>query len=261
MGPAIFSALVDGGHEYGKIHTTSLDVKVALENDPVWVCPNCRRPHLHQSAGICTYCHEKLNDQSDRTCEYLWKRNYLAQAAADGRKPLRLHCEELTAQTDNQAERQRHFRGWVVPLNCDGQERTFIKKVDEIDVLSVTTTMEVGVDIGNLGAVMLANMPPMRFNYQQRVGRAGRRGQAFAMVLTLCRSRSHDEFYFANPEKITGDAPPIPFLTMDQSRIVRRLLTKECLRRAFRDAEIKWWHGPTSPPDSHALCPVGYADV
>ena len=97
---------------------------------------------------------------------------------------------------------------------------------------------------------MLANMPPMRFNYQQRVGRAGRRGQAFAVVLTLCRGRSHDEHYFSNPERITGDAPPVPFLTMQQMRIIERLLAKECLRRAFLHAGMTSWHTPNHP-DSH----------
>lgn len=247
-GSAIFSALRAGGHQNGIINTGSLDIKVAIPEDPVWICPSCRRPHLHYSAGICVNCYAQLPEGSEDTCGGLWQRNYLASAAAGGRLPLRLHCEELTAQTDDQAERQRHFRGMVV--NLAGQGRDFIKEVDEIDVLSVTTTLEVGVDIGNLLAVMLANMPPMRFNYQQRVGRAGRRGQAFAAVLTLCRGRSHDEFYFANPARITGDPPPIPFLTMNQPKIVQRLLTKECLRRAFRDAGVRWWNSP-NPPDSH----------
>ncbi|PXF58925.1 MAG: DEAD/DEAH box helicase [Candidatus Methanogaster sp.] len=251
-GSAIFSALRAGGHQNGKIYTSRLDVKAALSNDHVWICPTCRRPHLHYSAGICTNsnCYAQLPEHPNNVCSDLWQNNYLAYAASEEKRlPLRLHCEELTAQTDDQAKRQRHFRDIFVDLI--GQEEVLIEKVDKIDVLSVTTTLEVGVDIGDLQAVMLANMPPMRFNYQQRVGRAGRRGQAFATVLTLCRGRSHDEFYFANPEQITGGAPPVPFLTMKQERIVQRLLAKECLRRAFRNAGVRWWHCPTTPPDSH----------
>ena len=109
-----------------------------------------------------------------------------------------------------------------------------------VDVLSVTTTMEVGVDIGALEAVFQANMPPQRFNYQQRVGRAGRRGQPFCIVLTVCRSRSHDLHYFRNPQAITGDPPPPPFLTSDLAVIGRRLLRKAWLSEAFRRLRVGW---------------------
>jgi rubrerythrin len=250
LGNAVFQALREAGHTNAIIIIRHLEIKVALATDPVWNCPVCGRSHLHKSAGTCTNCLAELPDTPSQTCVQIWKINHLANAAAEGREPIRIHCEELTAQTDDQLERQRHFRGMII--NLPGSDRQFRRRVDEIDVLSVTTTMEVGVDIGNLQAVMLANMPPMRFNYQQRVGRAGRRGQAFAAVLTLCRGRSHDEHYFSMPGRITGEEPPVPFLTMSQDRIVQRLLAKECLRRAFRHAGVRWWDGPENPPDSHA---------
>jgi ATP-dependent helicase YprA (DUF1998 family) len=91
---------------------------------------------------------------------------------------FRLNCAELTGQTDKllARDRQRLFQNITV-----GAEQQL---TDDIDLLSVTTTMEAGVDIGSLLAVMMANMPPMRFNYQQRVGRAGRRkrGPRFALA-------------------------------------------------------------------------------
>lgn len=255
LGNSIFSALQASGHDHASIDTISLELKVAMGSDPVWICPNCRRQHLHKSAGICTNCHEELNEEPECTCEKLWNLNYLARVSKDDRIPLRLHCEELTAQTDNQAERQRLFRDIIVDI--EGQERNLIDQVDKIDVLSVTTTMEVGVDIGNLTAVMLANMPPMRFNYQQRVGRAGRRGQPFAVALTLCRGRSHDAFYYENPSKITSEKPPVPFLSMNREKIVQRLLAKECLRRAFKDAGVGWWDSPAQT-DSHGEFGLAY---
>jgi DEAD/DEAH box helicase domain-containing protein len=246
---ALWTAICDyGNHSYLKVNPLHLWIKVSSPDSPVWQCKSCSRPHLHSAGGICTNCLSILPTEPNGTCADLYAKNYYATEAVNKRQPIRLHCEELTGQTDDQAERQRHFRNIVV--NIGEQKRDFIPVVDTIDILSVTTTMEVGIDIGSLMAVVMANMPPMRFNYQQRAGRAGRRGQAFAISLTLCRGRSHDEFYYRHPEKITGDPPPVPFLSMSQVEIIQRLLAKECLRRAFKYANVYWWESP-KPPDSH----------
>lgn len=246
---AIWQAIcVESQHEYLKIDPRKLWVRIALEDDPVWICASCRRPHLHSAGGVCTRCLGELSPTPDANCAYLHERNYYAKEAFEQRMPTRLHCEELTAQTDDQAERQRLFRNIIVDAG-DSSRRLFAD-VDAIDVLSVTTTMEVGVDIGSLQAVMLANMPPMRFNYQQRVGRAGRRGQAFAVVITLCRGRSHDEHYYNFPDKITGDKPPVPFLSLSREEIAERLMAKQCLRLAFYSAGVRSSDSPV-PPDSH----------
>jgi DEAD/DEAH box helicase domain-containing protein len=249
LGSAVFETLHGSGilDSQRGIMIERLFVNVSDENTKIWKGTLVNRPHLHSSGGVCTFAGTTRDDitqtslhLSNENCKFLWENNYLAyNAITNKRKPIRLHCEELTGQTDDQFERQRHFRNII--LKKEGN-----REVKTIDLLSVTTTLEVGVDIGALQAVMLGNMPPQRFNYQQRVGRAGRRGQPYSVILTFCRGRSHDEFYFANPGKITNDPPPTPFLTMNQDRIFKRLLAKEIFRKAYRETPIIIANDPKS---------------
>ncbi len=190
-------------------------------------CTRCSRVSANHAVKACTSLHCE-SDSFDAIKEpeddfYRW---------LSGEAAHRLNVEELTGQTkplEEQRRRQRLFKKAFL----DGE----LEAVHGLDILSVTTTMEVGVDIGSLELVMMANMPPQRFNYQQRVGRAGRAGQSFSYALTICRGGSHDDFYYANPERITGDTPPQPYLDLSRPEIVKRVAAAETLRRAFASLE------------------------
>jgi Helicase conserved C-terminal domain/DEAD/DEAH box helicase len=220
------------GHHNGVIRVGRVYLRVAVQTDPYWRCLSCERIHMHRGVGICTRCYTPLAQQSSGQVSELWTSNFLGRRIVRGQEErvsrFRLRCEELTGQTDNFSDRLRKFKGIFVDAEDKISQRS-----REIDLLSVTTTMEVGIDIGALQTVYQANMPPQRFNYQQRVGRAGRRGQAFSLVVTFCRGRSHDAYYFNHPAAITGDPPPPPFLAVDHDPIPMRLLRKVWLRAAF----------------------------
>jgi hypothetical protein len=204
--------------------------RVVLRRGPGngWVCTNCRRLHLTRGCGYCTRCVAPLPETS---VAMVPDRDYYGWRATTGSGRFRLNCEELTGQTDRIDAQVRQSRFQEVFLESGANPE--MPRADGIDLLSVTTTMEAGVDIGALSAVVLGNMPPTRFNYQQRVGRAGRRGTPVAVALTVCRGRSHDEYYFDQPERITNDPTPQPYLAVDREEIFLRSLRAEILRRAM----------------------------
>ena len=203
---------------------------------PGYRCNQCNAFYLHEAAGICPVCSSdrKRNPPpyplhpSQTTTDF----DYYTYLSEEAGQPFRMNAAELTGQTDKgeRTKRQRWFQDIFINDEID--------RVQGIDLLSVTTTMEAGVDIGSLLAVMMSNMPPRRFNYQQRVGRAGRRSAGVSLAVTFCRGRSHDDFYFQRLENMTGDPPPAPYVDMRSYEIFRRVLIKEILREAFSIARL-----------------------
>ncbi|AFS52276.1 DEAD/DEAH box helicase [Leptospirillum ferriphilum] len=89
-----------------------------------------------------------------------------------------------------------------------------------LPVLFCSPTMELGVDIAQLNAVYLRNVPPTPANYAQRSGRSGRSGQP-SIVITYCSIQSpHDQYFFRNSEKMVAGVVTPPLLDLSNEELI-----------------------------------------
>lgn len=95
-------------------------------------------------------------------------------------------------------------------------------KSGKLNVLSCSTTMEMGVDIGGISVVAMNNVPPHPANYLQRSGRAGRRGETQALSFTICKDNPHERGVFNNPLWPFTTSIEAPYITLNSERIVQR---------------------------------------
>lgn len=118
-----------------------------------------------------------------------------------------------------------------------GIERQFNDR--GINVLVCTPTLELGVDLPDLVALLMRNIPPTPANYAQRAGRAGRRRRV-ALVVSHAGTGPHDSYFFSDPaQMITGLIRP-PVLMLDNEVIVKRHLRSLILEHLETSIPSRW---------------------
>ncbi|MDB4928234.1 MAG: hypothetical protein JWM10_718 [Myxococcaceae bacterium] len=208
-------------------------------------CDRCRatqRPFPGLARCIACGAHRVRVIQPDADPVFRARKDYYRRdaraAMLQRRSPVapvvREHTAQLGAADKSDAyskaeEYELLFQDVDLGVDDRGQPRV------AVDVLSCTTTMEVGIDIGTLSGVALRNMPPARANYQQRAGRAGRRGNTIATVVAFGSADSHDEQYFTYPAEMIRGPVRDPRITLDNADIARRHVTAFVLQRYLHE--------------------------
>ena len=101
------------------------------------------------------------------------------------------------------------------------------------NILSATTTLELGIDIGGLNGVLMSNVPPGKSNYLQRAGRAGRRADGSSIVTTFARPRPFDREVFGRVGDYLAQPLREPMVFLDRERVVLRHLNSFLLNEFF----------------------------
>lgn len=204
---------MNGGHV---LNMNLWELRPGTEDDPLYRCDVCGCEGQYDTGGVCLT--HNCNGTMVRSTfgELLSKDEYYKQLYRDEALPI--DVEEHTAQLDHELAskiQQRFIRG-------------------DVNVLSCTTTFELGVDVGDLRAIFMRNVPPGVANYAQRAGRTGRRAGMPGYAVTFARLRPHDIEYFNHPERIISGDTRAPRCYLENTKIAMRHVFAIALSEFFR---------------------------
>lgn len=210
-------------HTAGGEYQLDIDKLLISTSKASYYCDTCGRTTPFFAGGDCTMprCGGRYRPADETFILGRIAQNHQRHRVLHD-EPMALRVAEHTAQLTN--------------VHGQKYQKDFIE--GRINVLSSSTTFEMGVDVGGLKAVMLRNVPPSASNYIQRAGRAGRRRDGAAFAVTYSRTIPHDQFHFHNPEKIIQGKVPVPLINLGNVRLARRHVNSFLLGEFLRSAEV-----------------------
>ena len=196
-------------------------------NVPLYQCKSCGLLQRHVVANKCTAFRCRgtvLMLDSEERAKLHRENHYLASYEETNHLTLRAREHTASLSTELREEIEREFA-----------ER-------RINLLSCTTTMEMGVDLGDLEAVVNLNVPPSIANYQQRTGRAGRRAQAAPFCVTVARNTNYDQSVFRELKDYLTSSPTTPFINLGNAELFLRhqmsVVLSSFLRHALSNTDV-----------------------
>lgn len=220
--------------DFSKWYIDLTKVKPCFDLNHKWYrCPKCSTVTPYTLKGGCPNCGADIDHpmtEEELHALDFWR---VPAISAISDNPIYvIDTEEHTAQL---SYKDQSNDMWSKTEQYELRFQDMVRKDESpVDILSSTTTMEVGIDIGSLVAVGLRNIPPMRENYQQRAGRAGRRGASLSTIVTYCDNGPHDTYYFQNPEPMLQGDPRRPWIDISSEKLIQRHLSMVALQEFLK---------------------------
>lgn len=224
-----------------------------VESDQAWFCPVTRRLLPRVLSGFTPYVTARLSSDALQCRQFdlpridvpFWREDSGRMIQRSERRQRLIDSAEVKALSEHGAwsEIGTHVITFIDyfqtaehsaqqnPKRLGILEKQFREGV--VNVLSCSTTMEMGVDIGGLSGIAMNNAPPAPANYLQRAGRAGRRSETRSLAFTLCRANPHGEAVFRDPRWPFTTPTGVPRVALDSSRIVQRHVNALLLAKFF----------------------------
>ncbi len=206
--------------------------------------------HVTRNVGTvrCNVCGHTINAETDHLgywtglpCSrnncgghyepYTLPSDYYANLYQNG-ELVRVHAREHTGllRRDDREQMETQFK-----------HKKREHKAWDVNLLSCTPTLEMGIDIGDLSTVVLCSVPPSQAQYLQRIGRAGRT-DGNALTIAVASNKPHDLFFYQEPlEMIAGQADP-PGVFLNASAVLERQFVAFCfdnwVKSGISDAAI-----------------------